>query len=558
MSIITQKGRGKIAGASLLTAAALGISLVGNTAFKNASHKVATAPKATSNVLLYPSVSKSLWVGTMDPAMTSLVDDANIQDKIYAGLLKQAYNDKTGRFDILPDLATGMPKVTNGGLVYTFQIRPDAKFSDGASVTAQDVVWTLRRALSPKEASPVSYYLYSIKGAQAYNSGKAKTLAGVKATGKDMVQITLEQPVAYFLYAFTYTSANIVKNGLPAGAKLTTTPNLVVGAGPFMLKNGTWNYHTQITLAPNPHYYNAKSIKLKEIDIPFVGTVATSFSAYRSGQYPISQVPSSEFKRYKSNAEFHNTPVLGDVYYAMNVSKAPFNNLHFRLAVAYAINRDAIVNGVLHGSQSKLDGWFPKGILGYDPNVKSQGAPYYNPARAKQELAKSGVKNATIQLEYPTDNEDTGRVAGQVQSDLKAVGINMTLRGVPGTTWSDDGNNHRASFIFGDWYDDYPDPQDFLDYLIKTGAAENFGNYSNKQLDTLINQGNVAQDQGTRLSKYLQAQKLILTQAPVVMLYQFAQQATISAKIHGMELNPSWGSYPQPLGNNWANVTVSS
>lgn len=562
MNVVKQHGRGKVIGVSVLTAGALGLSLAGTTAFKSASHnatgRVGSAPRAAANVLVYPTVSKDLWAATMDPAMTTLVNDANLQDKIYAGLLKQAYNHSTGKFDIVPDLAAGMPKVSNGGSVYTFKIRPDAMFSDGTRVTAQDVVWTITRALSPKEASPVSYYLYSIKGAQAYNTGKAKTLSSVKALGTDTVQITLENPVAYFLYAFTYSSANIVKNGLPAGAKLTTTPKLVVGAGPFMLKGGTWNYKNQISLVPNPHYYNRKNIKLTELDIPFIGTTDAGFSAYRSGQYPIAQVPTAEFQRYKSNPEFHNTPVLGDVWIAMNTSRKPFDNIHFRRAIAYGINRDAIVNGVLHGAVSKLEGWFPKGILGYTANARSQGAPYYDPAIAKRELAQSGVKNASIQIEYSSENPDTGRVFAQVQSDLKALGITMGLRAVPGNTWADDGNNHRPSMIFSDWYDDYPDPEDFLDYLIKTGAAENWGAYSNGQLDMLINQGNVAQDEGTRLAKYTQAQKIILTQAPVVMLYQFAQQAVISSKIHGMELNPSWGNEPQPVGNNWANVTVSS
>jgi hypothetical protein len=104
MNVVKQHGRGKVIGVSVLTAGALGLSLAGTTAFKSASHnatgRVGSAPRAAANVLVYPTVSKDLWAATMDPAMTTLVNDANLQDKIYAGLLKQAYNHSTGKFDM--------------------------------------------------------------------------------------------------------------------------------------------------------------------------------------------------------------------------------------------------------------------------------------------------------------------------------------------------------------------------------------------------------------------------------------------------------------------------
>jgi ABC-type transport system substrate-binding protein len=162
-----------------------------------------------------------------------------------------------------------------------------------------------------------------------------------------------------------------------------------------------------------------------------------------------------------------------------------------------------------------------------------------------------------ITLEYRSEIADVGREVAQVQAQLKAIGITIGLHPVPRATWIADGNSGKTQFIWSDWYDDYPDPQDFSDYLIKTGAGENWGRYSNPTVDKLFEQGAVERDTQKREAIYKKAQLIILRDAPVAMAYQFANQDVISTKIHGMEMNPSYGNYVQPVGNDWANVTVS-
>jgi ABC-type transport system substrate-binding protein len=128
---------------------------------------------------------------------------------------------------------------------------------------------------------------------------------------------------------------------------------------------------------------------------------------------------------------------------------------------------------------------------------------------------------------------------------------------VPASTWIADGNSGKTQFIYDAWVDDYPDPQDFSYYLIQTGAAENWGRYSNPRVDALFARGDVERDVQKREAIYKQAQLIILRDAAVVMLNQFAQQSLITTKYHGLELNPSWAYFFQPVGNDWANVTVS-
>ena len=543
--------------ASCAAVGALVLSASGGFGVGRAASGARSALAAGAGVFVDATVSKDLWVLTLDPGAVTDVSSSQVISMLYNGLLRQSYNSKMGKFAIVPDLAASLPAVSKGGLVYIFKLRKDARFSDGSQVTAQDVVYSINRALLPAEKSPVaSFYLADILGAADVAAGKAKAARGLKAIGSDTVEITLDKPVAYFLYSFTYPTSDVMKQNVAPAAKLTTDPTLIVGAGPFMVKNHQWKYRSQITLVPNPYYYNAKRVQLKEIDIPFVGTVETGFKAYQSGQYPIALLPAIQVTRFRGKPEFHSSPTLGDLWYAMNPKVAPFNNLHFRRAIAFAINRDAIVKGVEHNTQIRLDGWYPKGILGYDPTVGAR-VPHYNPAMARKELAmamKTLTSVPSIQLEYPSDTGDWTRDAAQVQSDLKAVGITLGLRSVPGNAWLRDVSARKTPFILNNWFDDYPDPQDFSEVLVGTGGGSNAGNYSNPQVDALFAKADVARDVATRERLYRQAQEIIMNDAAVVMLYQFAGYAVWSTKLHGLELNPS-GFYP--VSNDWTNVSVS-
>ncbi len=547
-------------GKTLATAVAI-VALVAGTVGPVHAQRPSQASHADGGVLIDPIAAQTLWAGTLDPSLITALVDNDVAQKLYSGLVKQAYNDKTHLFDIVPDLAAGMPTVSKDGLTYTFKIRSDAKFQDGTSITAQDFVSSWTRVVDPKANSGAEYYMSPIQGADAYAAGKTKTW-GVKAIDASTLQVTLAHPAVYFLYDLTYPTFFVLKAGIPVGAKLTTDPSLVNASGPWMLKDHTWAYRSKITLVPNPNYWEYSKITLKEIDVVFTGTYITMLAAYRSGEYPIAWLTSANLKTYQSAPEFHNVAVLGDVWLAMNSHIAPFDNKNFRLAVAYAINRDAITKGVDRGENATLYSWYPNGILGYDPNVQSQpGVPHYDPAMAKQYLAaamKQMSSVPTISLEYRSENPDVAREMAEVQAELKAVGITIALHPVPRATWISDGNSGKTQFIWADWYDDYPDPQDFSDYLIRTNAPENWGRYSNPVVDKLFDQANVTSDSATRTKLLKQAQLIILRDAGVAMLYQFGDQTLISSKIHGMELNPSFGNEPEPVANDWANVTVSS
>src|SRR5205085_1980161 len=122
-------------------------------------------------------------------------------------------------------------------------------------------------------------------------------------------------------------------------------------------------------------------------------------------------------------------------------------------------------------------------------------------AIAKSELAMAMKQMSSvpaITLEYRSELTDVGRQMAEIQSELKAIGITINLHPVPRPTWIADGNAGKTQFMWSDWYDDYPDPQDFSDFIIRTGAPENWGRYSNPTVDALFDKGNVEKDAATR------------------------------------------------------------
>jgi ABC-type transport system substrate-binding protein len=254
-------------------------------------------------------------------------------------------------------------------------------------------------------------------------------------------------------------------------------------------------------------------------------------------------------------------PELSDTWLTMNVKISPFSDVHFRRAVAYAIDRNAIADGVLRGTVTPLYAWYPQGIMGFVPDIQKQpGVPSYDPAMAQKEMAMAKKDLGSIPpvpLEYNAGNTDRARVTLLIQQELKAIGITVTPKPVPDAQWIKDGNTDKTPFIYNGWLADYPDPQDWSDYIIETGASENWGAYSNPAVDKLFVQGAAERDTATRASLYKQAQLIILRDAAGAMLYQPVAYNLISTKYHGVELNPAWANFPQPVKNDWANVTVS-
>lgn len=556
---------GRILSAKSLVSAAVVIALAATVGGPVVAQRTAQTAHAASGVLVYPDIITELWPKTLDPALTTDSQSIQIIDLIYSGLVKL-----NGKNQVVPDLAASMPKVSSDRLTYTFTLRSNAEFSDGTPVTAQDVVYSITRTLSKQEASPLALlYLGHIKGAAAWNSGKAKSLTGIKALDSKTVQITLDQPISYFLETLTYPTSYVVKDGTPAGAKLTTTQSLNIGTGPFMFSR-PWRYRQEMYFAPNPHWYNASKMKLKEIDVPFISDFNVAYREYQSGQIPMAQVPSAYLASVRNKPDFHSTPLLAIDYITPNqgkdsackpISCAPFNDIHFRKALLYAINRQVITQKILHGTEVPLCGLVPKGIQGYDPSLCSMTP--YDPAKAKAELALAkkdfGGKlpnDGDMTVYYQSGNQDTTNEYTELQNEWNAVGININITATPFNHWLDLVSSNYTPFVENLWIDDYPDAQDFCENLLSNTSPYNVGNYNNTTYQKLITQADVTPNGPDRNNLYYQAQKIAINDVAFIMIGQQTENFQYSQNLHGLTMTSSW-IIPQPVDGDWTNVSVS-
>jgi oligopeptide transport system substrate-binding protein len=546
-----------------VTLAALVASISGPAQARQAG----SSAHAGAGVLIFPEQITNLWVKSLDPAKMTDANSIYVENMVYSGLVKLDGNN-----NVVPDLAASMPTLSADKRTYTFTLKPNLKFSDGTPVTAADVVSSISRTLSKAEASPNgTLYLGLIKGAVDFNAGKLKTLPGVTAPDPQTVKITLEHPAGYFLQTLTYPTSYLTKPTLAPGTDMVgpNAQKVNIGTGPFMFSK-PWRYRQEMFLAPNPNWYNASKLKIKEIDVKFIADVTTEYNEYLSGQIPETVVPSSFVASVKNNPDYHQTGLLQIDYISPNVgsnstckpiSCAPFNNLHFRRALMFAVNRNLITSKIFHGTEAPLCSLIPKGIEGYADNQLC-ALNSFNPTRAKAELALAkkdyGGKlpnEGNYTAIYPAGVPDIANEYTELQSEWADVGININVTSTPLNNWYTLVSSNYTPFISNGWIDDYPDPQDFAENLFAKTSTYNITNYSDPRFDKLMAIGDTTAPGPDRTKAYVDAQKLLINDAAYIMIGQVQGTYRWKSNLHGFFLSSSFVF--QPANEDWTNASVS-
>ncbi len=439
----------------------------------------------TAHILQYPNLTSSLWLNTLDPAIVTDVQAQMVLQMLYGNLVKLDAQNR-----VIPDLAQSWT-ISFDRRTYTFHLR-HTSFSDGTPVTADDVIYSIDRALNPKvylgkSPSPVApIYLGAIVGATSYTG--VGVIAGLKQLNPLTVQIILSRPVSYFLAALTYPTAFILRKGHTPIGSLTTTDPLAhqISSGPWSI--ASFRYRSSLSFVPNHGYYNAARLRLQRIEMPFVPDADTLYSGYESGQFDMCEIPSAHLVRDLHLSDAHSTPSLAVSYIVYNFAKPPFNNRALRLATSYAIDRDLINNVVLHGEEKSLYSIVPEGISGYDAMGK-QYTPHFDPVLARRYLTEA---KRELGARFPTSitirfgsSAGSRRLYTNLQYEWKRIGLNVQPIGVdynalqtiavkPTTSITYTGGDPWLDYS---WGADYADAQDFTTNLLTPSSAVNIGNY---------------------------------------------------------------------------------
>ena len=492
------------------------------------------------------------WADSLDPAVGTNVIAVNTEYLVDANLVKFSYPG----LNVVGDLASKWT-VTGGGRVYTFTIRPNARFSNGDPVTSTDAAWSLTRALLPATKSPLAItYLSHIAGAAAVAAGKAKTLSGVTVLGPKTIRITLDRPVAFFLRALANNIGDIVDKrvmqGKLAGTYLTNSCTGNVGAGPykFVCRNTSSTrdsfypsgHSPYMDLVPNPNYYGAKP-KLK-IHAPIFATSDDAFRAYGAGELDGAAVPTASLQVARSMKGFINVPQFETDFITPNAQIPPFNNVHCRLAVAYAIDREKVARTVLRGAYTPLYDVLPPGIPGFfgrEPDV-----PSYDPARAGRERAQcpGGLQHVTMTVQNASP--DIIHEYDAIRTSLRKVGANITIKSLGLNPWLNvvtqnmNATKGQETITQNLWIDDYPDPQDWLTNLLRSSSPNNIGGFRNAQYDSLVDRADVESNAVLRAKLYKQAAKIALKGGYWISVGAVNGLYVISPRVHGLVASNGW------------------
>jgi oligopeptide transport system substrate-binding protein len=427
------------------------------------------------------------------------------------------------------------------GTVYTFYLRSNAYFQDGAKVTAQDVKFSIERACDPATGSRVAgTYLGDIVGAIDKLSGAAQDVRGVEVIDNSTVRITIREPRASFLAKLTYPTAYLVESrNVGSGSAWWHNP---VGTGPFSLSN--WD-QSELVLQRNDRYYGETGgVKTAT----YVLSSGSPVTMYEAGELDAAPVGTNDIERVLDpvnplHFEIHVTPQLYTQYVGFNVQMAPFDDPMVRKAFALATNKQAIAEVYFKKMRAPASGILPPGMPGYNSDLLP--IPF-DPAAAQAALAQSRYGSAAnlppITLTVTglgETNSFAKLLAGMYQ---EVLGVNLEVEQVDWSTYLDELNGRQYQMFTLAWNADYPDPENFLETQFYSTSDLNSTGYSNPQVDALLEQARTETDTQVRFGLYQQAEQIIVNDAPWIPLFHGVDYTLIKPYLSGLTVTPQ-GNY---------------
>jgi ABC-type dipeptide/oligopeptide/nickel transport system permease subunit/ABC-type transport system substrate-binding protein len=470
-------------------------------------------------------VGTSVNVRTLDPALAYDEAALPIEELIYARLV--TWDDKGS---IAPDLA-GEFHASPDGLVHTFVLREGLRFQDGSELIAADVKRSIERTLHPKTPSPGAGSYASIDGFEAFHSGKASDLSGVRVDGRRTVVITLREPDATFLPLMTlaFMAPVCSSSGAFADAKSPAHP---CGAGPFRV--ATWEPDRSIRLARHEAYYKPGRPYLDGVEWLLNVRWSTQRYKFEDGELDYTrELTGADAALYRAHPAWRERArwSVKQATYALflNTEMPPFHDRAMRRAVAHAVDPSVLdtINPIL----APTDRVLPASIPGPD---RSTPMRRFDPAAALEELSRAGYAYdpKTREGGYPraidlvtTPGGLEQQVAEVFQQQLAAVGIRVRLRLVSFPTYLAEISRRRTTTMgTTGWNADFPDASNFFEPTLSSRAiqdegSQNYAFFSNAELDKVLAEARAEQDRDRRFALYAKAEAIVRDEAPWVPSY---------------------------------------
>jgi oligopeptide transport system substrate-binding protein len=440
------------------------------------------------------------------------------------------HDEKMG---VVPALAESWTKSADGK-TYTFKIRKGVKWSDGVPLKAADFLYSWKRLLSPVTAAAYAYILFDVDGAEDFYKGKLTDFSkvGISAPDDSTLVVKLAKPVAHFIHIPTFwvtfpLREDVVEKYGTAWPK----PGRMVTLGPYELSS--YDLDSKIVLTANPYYYGPHGNVDQAVGV-IVKEDSTALTLYETGKIDfLTDISSTDLKRLEGRPDLEKFPYLKTVYLGFVVDQYPISSVHLRRAMAMAIDKTKF-GEFLHGGQVATGSFIPDGMFGYNKSIGLR----YDPAAAKKELAKSGVKPG-MKIELVTPNWEKNLTVCQfIQAELKKnLGLEISIRSFDHKTFRAQLELYSFPIFLNSWSADYPDPDNFLSVFLG-GAGNNRTKWKNSEYDAKVLLARYNQNENAREKLYDQAQKILVEdEMPILPLYNEPILALVNPRVKNLKIN---------------------
>jgi len=466
---------------------------------------------------------------SLDPALARSDSAATILRDCYEGL---ASLDAAAR--PVPAVADRWT-VSADGRTYRYHLRPEARWSNGESVTADDFVRSWRRLVDPATGSQYAEVLAPVEHAEDIVAGRLPpTALGVEAPDAQTLVVHLRAPTAYFPALTAHWSTFPTPHGAPPLA-----PGRTVSNGAYV--PSLWTVGAQVIARRNPAYRAVARVSIREVRYLHVTDPRDEYARYRGGELDVTYaLPAASLAQLQQRhgAQVHRAPQLGVYFYGFNLEKPPFRDAPgLRRALALTVDRERIVSIVTALGETPAYGWVPDGVDGYTPQrfawQSQSAAERLQEARALYAQAGYGPAHPLrVELRYPTGATHEKVALAVTAMWQEALGAQVTPVGEEFRSLLESINRGEATLFRSSWIGDYNDPYTFASVL-GGDFGINLVHYRNPRYDALLSAAESTADPALRRERLEAAERQALDDTPLIPLYFYVNKHLVAPRVLG-------------------------
>jgi oligopeptide transport system substrate-binding protein len=459
----------------------------------------------------------------------------------YIGLLYSGLVRLTPELQVEPDLAESW-EISPDGTEYTFTLRDGIAFQSGKPITTADFEYSWERATDETtDSTTAATYLGDIQGVAEKMSGEAESISGLEVIDERTLKVTLDEPKPYFLLKLTYPTSYVVDEESvdEEDEEWVFEPN---ASGPYTLVEV--REETAVIFERNENYYMQPAIPNV---IYLLYRVGSRYSLFESGEVDLVGVGGNEARRLRElddplHDQWVSTTSMCTSMITLNNTQPPMEDPDVRRALALAVDKETLNELLSEGLDPVAYGIYPPAMPGYSAEaIQERAAAGYDPEAARAALDASSYASGLPPLTYvdrgygTTEDEFTNALIAGWQ---EVLGVEVTVEYVDPLDYSRAARESEGHIVSDGWCADYPDPENFVDILFHTGSEFNIANYSNPQIDAMMEQARAELDPATRLALYQEIEAALIADGATIPLVHGVTDVLVSPRVQGFVLPP--------------------